>query len=508
MPRPFATGVAALVAVAALATACEGTTNAPERTAKIGAGVRLTSTELPTGVHARVARGITAPFPHTRRLAQVFRLTPGGSLPIEATLTLPLTKRVSKGVPVLVASAEKRGGRWVALPATLTPDRKHVRVTVTRFSWFTVFTTSVGDILAELKSGVLDGLSAGATANAGRPRCGGEDAARSEDYNVASDTGSTLYWCFGFEDGERVLRVVNNRRYPLALKHPGFAVEKQGGGGLAAERLSRIGSGEDAILSPRQEMVFSVTLGAGGIASVRSVFDGVGFSLYQLQFGVESAIAILSRFGLARGERAAEVAAKLLDSSKCASAVGGTGGDVIRSCFSVKTLFEALGAKAFLVAPIMITGPVWEFFRSSFNAIGDQLNGRDRYRVRVWRSGVAVTSPPPTPQPPPAAPAPQPQPTPTPPPAQTGFAIGDPFDLECQVAWPTAPSRTSTHIVMMMQCPGIPNDYLLVQVAYADPNLPIYPSTGPVRVRGQIVDVAQSELGFKILLVAATEIDL
>lgn len=45
-------------------------------------------------------------------------------------------------------------------------------------------------------------------------------------------------------------------------------------------------------------------------------------------------------------------------------------------------------------------------------------------------------------------------------------------------------------------------------VTYGDPNLVVTPSTGSMRVYGTVVDIAESEYGFKVLLVYADRIDL
>jgi hypothetical protein len=101
-------------------------------------------------------------------------------------------------------------------------------------------------------------------------------------------------------------------------------------------------------------------------------------------------------------------------------------------------------------------------------------------------------------------------PTTSPPPivAAGKFEKGDEFLSDCVVAWPTAPTYTSDAIEMTMSCSGVPNQFLFVDVTYPDPNLPINPSTGRVRVHGQIVDIAESAYGFRELVVLADKIDL
>jgi lysophospholipase L1-like esterase len=103
----------------------------------------------------------------------------------------------------------------------------------------------------------------------------------------------------------------------------------------------------------------------------------------------------------------------------------------------------------------------------------------------------------------------QPRTSPTPTPISDGtshFDIGDAFASDCVVAWPTAPTYTSTSIVMTMDCRNTPDQFLLTQVTYGDPDLPITPNTGTVQVKGTIVDYAQSTYGFRELIVEADSV--
>ena len=120
-------------------------------------------------------------------------------------------------------------------------------------------------------------------------------------------------------------------------------------------------------------------------------------------------------------------------------------------------------------------------------------------------NGAAGSGGPPTHPATPPTPAPPPTTQQAPPP----LAIGSPFDDKCVVAWPTAPVRTSASIEMTMSCAHVPEStYLFTQVTYDDPNLPITPSTGTIRVQGRVVDVAKSEYGFNELVVQASSVEL
>ena len=122
------------------------------------------------------------------------------------------------------------------------------------------------------------------------------------------------------------------------------------------------------------------------------------------------------------------------------------------------------------------------------------------------------TSAAPVPQPTSAAPIPSSAPTTsaTKPASSSAaaFGIGTPYSGKCTVAWPTAPVVTSTTIQMTMSCTGIPSQYLLVVVVYADPTLNVTPSTGAMSVTGVVADFAQSQAGMTVPVIQATSINL
>lgn len=112
-------------------------------------------------------------------------------------------------------------------------------------------------------------------------------------------------------------------------------------------------------------------------------------------------------------------------------------------------------------------------------------------------------------RPPPTTPTAPPAP---PPPATSqapvdAFSPGSRFDDYCYVAWPTAPSYTSTSIQMTMSCNHVPQSkFLLTQVVYDDPQLRVTPSTGRMHVTGTVLDTARSAMGYDLLMVHATTV--
>lgn len=327
------------------------------------------------------------PYEHLTGLSPTFEVDPSGPLPAPTVLTFPLDAPVPPDTAVVVLTAESAAGPWTAVDATLVePDRSKVRVRTDHLSLFRVFGLDLGDVLSELKSGLFDGITGDVLAEASPPSCGDEDAAQDAGLSVSSSSKDTVLWCLGVDDGATVLRVVNNRRYPLAIASNGLSVSEQDRVHLGLQSLSRFVSSQSAIIAPRETVGFSVDIPAGGSARLDTQLDGVGWSLYQLQVGVESALALLTRFGLESGSQAIEVVDRLADTASCADAMGATGGDVIARCMSVKNLTEALGWRGVIVGAAMVSGKIVAFFHSSFNALFDQLNGRDQYQLVVTRS--------------------------------------------------------------------------------------------------------------------------
>jgi hypothetical protein len=86
------------------------------------------------------------------------------------------------------------------------------------------------------------------------------------------------------------------------------------------------------------------------------------------------------------------------------------------------------------------------------------------------------------------------------------YEIGSPFAAQCTIAWPTAPSIGRNSIEMRTFCPSVPQQFLFVDIAYGDPELPVSPSRATMNVKGEVVDIVRNELGFTVLVVIASDI--
>lgn len=333
--------------------------------------------------------------PHLRGVkvfSRTYRLSPSGPLARPQTVRLPLTRRAPAGWAVVVATAETSRGPWSYLPAKLSADRRTAVFTTVHHSVFTVIGEDLGGLLGFFKTEFLDGLSSGATASAARPSCPGESAARS-GYTVRSSVGPVVYWCFGMDSsGQRILRVVNNRLYPLEIRHPGLTVAERPAidyGSLTS--LSHLLSGRLSILAPGAQIGYRVSLTTGQAAGAQTAFDGFGQSLFALQTGINALLAILTRFGAGGASKGVTVLNGALGNTACADALfTGNPGSILASCLSPKDLAEYFGTAGVLLAPLAATGGLADFFGSQFQGLRDVWTGHDQYTIIVTDTSPAI----------------------------------------------------------------------------------------------------------------------
>ena len=361
-----------------------------------GAGsARVAVSGLPQGRNPQVedAGAAASPAPTLHFLTDVYSLGPSGPLARPAHVTFTLSRPVAKNTAVFAATRENDTQPWEYLPATIGPDRTQVSFDTTHFSLFGILGYDLIEMAQAFKTDFIDGISGGATqTDVPKPSCDSEQAARADDYQVASSTTDTVYWCLGLDGGgHRVLKVTNHRRYPLQVLHPNMTTLSNPHDYLALASLSRIGSGRYAIVAPGVTATFNADLGPGGSEGIQTEMDGVGQSLYALQTGVETLLSILTKFGAGSGKKATDAMADLLQTRSCADSLGKGSGAYLAGCFTPQQMIIAFGAKAVLLVPLMILGPVVSFLHSEWNALVDQFNHHDKYVIRIVRAAPAVT---------------------------------------------------------------------------------------------------------------------
>lgn len=90
-----------------------------------------------------------------------------------------------------------------------------------------------------------------------QPRCPNEDQARADGTRVRSESGSRVKWCYGrSSDGQKLLRMVNGRAYPVLASYPsGWERQRQrsgsliqAGGAWAVEEITALPEGRSGLL--------------------------------------------------------------------------------------------------------------------------------------------------------------------------------------------------------------------------------------------------------------------
>ena len=386
----------ALILLAATAlgvSACSSPASNSARRSGIGHGVVLNAPQLPPGARASLAPDAMRPGRDgVKRLSLSYHLTPSGPLSAMTTVTLPLTSPVPPGEQTLVATEETAAGPWSYLSAQVTADRRAVTFQTSHFSFFTTIGIPLATLARAFKKYFIDVVDSGLSASADRPACTGESAARSNGFSVRSTSSTAVYWCFGMSGSHRILKVVDNRQYPLELAHPELSVDRHSlTDPLNLTSLSRVYSGGYTILEPGGEVTYNVNVPVNTIGGASTQADLFGEDMYALQTGLNTLAAIVSVLGLAKPEGKVKIFTTVADSYSCAAALPQGFTAVLTSCFNAKQLGKVFGvALGVVLSAVVAYTSVVQFFRSEFDVAKDDITGKDRYYIEITRLAASA----------------------------------------------------------------------------------------------------------------------
>jgi hypothetical protein len=183
-----------------------------------------------TGSGTLTAAPVTAPAPAapTTLVGSSYELKiTGARLTGNATVTLPTPSApsapgagaaaVPAGDVTVLAFYDTTLRRWQPVASRYDSVRHTVTAVTPHLSWWGVLRLAGSD-LAGIANRALSGFLG--VSNAAQPSCPGESDLRSSGVKVASDSGGLLKWCAGTSGGKSVIRVSNNRNYPLQVLYP------------------------------------------------------------------------------------------------------------------------------------------------------------------------------------------------------------------------------------------------------------------------------------------------
>lgn len=373
------------------------TVSVPAKTPKVigkddtGAAITASGTAVPTALKAEPAKNaIVPPFQNYKAPNHKWHITsiePSGKLPAPVQVTLPLDHKADKNDLVLVAvNHTHTADGWQYVGGTLAQDRQHITFTVTELSWFAPLWTDLGNMLKELKEQFIDGMTSNVFAEAKKPECQNEPGARSDDYEITSDWKDTIFWCFGIEGGQRVLKVVNHRKYPLVIKTSNMTTKDRGHADLDLSQF--VNGGKDVMLNGGDQATFVVNkLNHDDVARLNTDISKASLGLHALDVLVSVLAQIIFKVNPHQFGKASKFMEYFLDSKECVGALGDITnmGNFFAKCFTWDILKEAFNWQVALAAPVMTAFSVINLGQATVSAIADSGNGKSKYTVTVSR---------------------------------------------------------------------------------------------------------------------------
>lgn len=341
-------------------------------------------------------------IPQVEQAGSVVHITPDGPLVSSVTLRFKLSHKVDDPRDIVLAvNKTGKAEDWTLVRPTKVEGEYAYYVT-DHLSWWEPlwqsFTNLVNATTSELKR-QWDGLTGDAFADAEKPQCQNEQEARDKGYSIAWKGAEVLYWCLGLEDGKPVVHVVNKRRYPVFINHKGISVPEKPKSKLGLEMLGRQSFSENrTVMMPFDQLGLNYELAKGESRSFTTEYNGFAESLYQLEFGVTTLVNILTRYGAGGGtisngaikisqfDQVAQKMSKALQHKECFNALNTdkpNTGAILSGCFDPAAIADMFGWQGVLVAVVMAAAPIINFFRNSFETLGDLLQGKDQETVTV-----------------------------------------------------------------------------------------------------------------------------
>lgn len=385
--------VAIVVAAAILVWFVWSDTNDTSETNRsdIGAGVTVVDGTPPDGLTAVEANDQSVPLEndHVTSLMPMIDISPGGALNSPITLQFELDQSPADTESVFVAMLPEDTTEWTYLPAEVSADSRYVTVETDHLSNWWSFSIDWDGLLDNAGQEVLDSLTGGLTEHAEHPECENEDAAREDGYTIDSSAKDTLYWCFGIEDDQRVLKVTNRMSYPLMVDHPGLTVKEQSPMQLELQQLARIGSDEQSLLLPYETIVYSTDLQAGASAEISTEFSPAAQWLHEAEAVVRM---VVSMGGMLGGKAVAPWTGLsfVLEQTDCYNAYEtGDMGDFIFGCLHLETILSLVGPAGMILSAFVLSGTFIDWAIDKVRSRGAANGDQDSYQVWIEREELA-----------------------------------------------------------------------------------------------------------------------
>jgi hypothetical protein len=335
-------------------------------------GVSITGID-PSELSVTDATG-TSPGVNLSFASPIYTVTSTAQLSAPTPVRLTLDNALPRNVPDFVVSRASAGQPWTYLPARLLSDQRHVQFATSHLSDFAVLVMDQSGALQSFQDDIRSRLGFDIDKSVKKPECEATDEARKDGYSVISSKGrKTVFWCFGFENGKRVLRVVNRRTQPIQVSHldvpvlpPAVEVPKAWYAWLAVVGY------QATFLAPRRTVTYDVDLEPTKRVLLGATADANAQSLRALQATTAALVARLNGFGAGR-HKAVEVMAALLARPQCRKTVGQGSDKMLAGCFSRPKLVATFGTPGLLLAKLTTDPSTRQFLRQEFTTMASDV---------------------------------------------------------------------------------------------------------------------------------------
>jgi hypothetical protein len=298
---------------------------------------------------------------------------------------LLLDNALPRTVPVFVVTRPAAGQPWTYLPAQLTSDQRHVAFNTTHLSDFAVVVMDLDGALQSFRDDLRNRLDFSINKKVKKPVCEAPDEARKDGYVVTTTKGrKTVFWCFGFENNKRVVRVVNRRVLPIQIDHPDAPAVPPA---VASPKswlpwAGVLGTGA-TFLPPGRTVTYDADLEPTKRALISAVADSKAQSMHALQAFAAALVARNNGFGAPRRKTVDTVAA-LVAKPQCAKTLGLGSDKMLAGCFSRRKIMTMFGTPGLLLAKVTTAPSTTAYLRQQFKAIAldVQQNGDQNILVR------------------------------------------------------------------------------------------------------------------------------
>jgi len=375
----------------------------------IGNDVSVTGKKIPAGLKATLADAKSEILPsnsETRKLIEpltpLLDISPSGPLEAPMTISFTLARAVTDAdkITVLTNPSHKPDG-WQKAQFQVAADHKHLLVTVDHLSPFQIFNTLVTEATKIITDGLVETITSDAFSEASPPKCSDQATAESDEYSVKPTykDAKTLYYCFGYDkkNKDRIVKVTNNRRYPLDIKSSKMALLDANVQSMSFVEIYR--QHDHTIIAPRETLTFQVNPlkpGEKAYLSMSLSNWALGLSVLDTVYGSLSAgLSIVVKSGKAvtkvgqssaNADRVIDAGALTQDCLQAFDDEDFQVSKIIVKCFGEKVLVTLFGAVGLLLSPVMLAFDAVNKVRATVNAIPDKVKGTDKYTVTVSRA--------------------------------------------------------------------------------------------------------------------------